>query len=548
MDEYSSRRTTSGLVISRKGSSLILRDSAENNRDGDVQVCSRVGCSSTSSRLNPTKSTLIGSPSKSKTSKAPFHSSSHGKDIIGSSSRTHPPTINTSRKFFSDQKKKLPSYKIETHSETSSGVQDESEDPESISNTSGKAHMRVHPEPHDHELDELGTSGPSNRFVKGTGQKFVWARQDNSQASSSSSFARNSSYASRYKLRNSRCNSVSEVIPPGSSSSSSFQMESSLGRKRDIGRKRIGEPESSSSSAKGKKISGLILDDRRNDIFNSNRGISISDHSRRTRNLNSAGDNDDATSVRARRSNARRGLTSQENRNFRLPMIESPLLIPPSPQPENTSLDASGFSLEDQFAAHNPTSRGSSLSRPVSSSSSEHPRTNRSGSPYEPGFARSFMNRDTLRQFNLDGIAEMLLALERIGHEEEPSYEQLLVLETNLFLGGLSFHDQHRDMRLDIDNMSYEELLALEERMGTVNTAVPEEALTKCLEKGIFEGATDCRGDEDDIKCCICQEEYTDGEEIGRLSCDHRYHIDCIHQWLSLKNWCPICKASAGPK
>jgi len=34
--------------------------------------------------------------------------------------------------------------------------------------------------------------------------------------------------------------------------------------------------------------------------------------------------------------------------------------------------------------------------------------------------------------------------------------QQLLVLETNLFLGGFSFHDQHRDMRLDIDNLTYE--------------------------------------------------------------------------------------------
>lgn len=34
--------------------------------------------------------------------------------------------------------------------------------------------------------------------------------------------------------------------------------------------------------------------------------------------------------------------------------------------------------------------------------------------------------------------------------------QQLLVLETNLLLGGLGLHDQHRDMRLDIDNMTYE--------------------------------------------------------------------------------------------
>lgn len=75
-----------------------------------------------------------------------------------------------------------------------------------------------------------------------------------------------------------------------------------------------------------------------------------------------------------------------------------------------------------------------------------------------------------------------MLALERIEQDEELSFEvvsyrvwvflfnwlsvvvkllflilqQILVLETNLFLNGLNFYDQHRDMRLDIDNMSYE--------------------------------------------------------------------------------------------
>lgn len=34
--------------------------------------------------------------------------------------------------------------------------------------------------------------------------------------------------------------------------------------------------------------------------------------------------------------------------------------------------------------------------------------------------------------------------------------QQILALETSLFLSGLNLYDQHRDMRLDIDNMSYE--------------------------------------------------------------------------------------------
>lgn len=31
-----------------------------------------------------------------------------------------------------------------------------------------------------------------------------------------------------------------------------------------------------------------------------------------------------------------------------------------------------------------------------------------------------------------------------------------MALDANLFLGALGFYDQHREMRLDIDNMTYE--------------------------------------------------------------------------------------------
>ncbi|RRT81235.1 hypothetical protein B296_00019822 [Ensete ventricosum] len=43
------------------------------------------------------------------------------------------------------------------------------------------------------------------------------------------------------------------------------------------------------------------------------------------------------------------------------------------------------------------------------------------------------------------------------------------------------------------------------------------------------------------------QEEYAGEDEIGKLSCEHRYHATCIAQWLRRKNWCPICKASVLP-
>lgn len=43
----------------------------------------------------------------------------------------------------------------------------------------------------------------------------------------------------------------------------------------------------------------------------------------------------------------------------------------------------------------------------------------------------------------------------------------------------------------------------------------------------------------------LWQEEFTEGEELGRLDCGHDFHSACIKQWLTIKNLCPICKITA---
>ncbi|XP_021897715.1 probable E3 ubiquitin-protein ligase ZFP1 [Carica papaya] len=105
-----------------------------------------------------------------------------------------------------------------------------------------------------------------------------------------------------------------------------------------------------------------------------------------------------------------------------------------------------------------------------------------------------------------------------------------------------NFFDQYRDMRLDINNMSYEELLALGERIGNVSTGLSKDVISACLRKercisdGNQEGAT----------CTICLENYKKDEEIGTLkNCSHEYHVECVERWLLTKNTCPICKAAA---
>lgn len=115
-----------------------------------------------------------------------------------------------------------------------------------------------------------------------------------------------------------------------------------------------------------------------------------------------------------------------------------------------------------------------------------------------------------------------------------------------------SFTDHHRDMRLDIDDMSYEELLALSERIGTVNTGLTEEDIRCCLKTRQYNVAVATINleelpsiDQNNDSCIICQDEYEDNEKLGTLDCGHEYHVDCLKKWLLLKNVCPICKSAA---
>ncbi|KAJ6827934.1 putative E3 ubiquitin-protein ligase HIP1 [Iris pallida] len=103
-------------------------------------------------------------------------------------------------------------------------------------------------------------------------------------------------------------------------------------------------------------------------------------------------------------------------------------------------------------------------------------------------------------------------------------------------------YDQHRDLRLDIDHMSYEELLALEETIGSVSTGLSENTISVCLMESAY-----CSSDgyPEDENCIICLEEYKHKERLGKLKCGHNFHASCIKKWLLIKNVCPICKGAA---
>ncbi|KDP36261.1 hypothetical protein JCGZ_09826 [Jatropha curcas] len=149
-------------------------------------------------------------------------------------------------------------------------------------------------------------------------------------------------------------------------------------------------------------------------------------------------------------------------------------------------------------------------------------------------------------------VAETALRHRNLPHLRVLPTDGVAVLEFPDYYEVENYVDHHSDMRLDIEDMSYEELLALGERIGNVNTGLSEEIIRNRLKTRTYLSSpmsinleeTACMDQEPD-SCIICQDDYKSQEKIGMLDCGHEYHADCLMRWLRLKNVCPICKSEA---
>ncbi|KAL3512219.1 hypothetical protein ACH5RR_024936 [Cinchona calisaya] len=134
-------------------------------------------------------------------------------------------------------------------------------------------------------------------------------------------------------------------------------------------------------------------------------------------------------------------------------------------------------------------------------------------------------------------------------HGFQEGLAEIVMLQSNLLMGGRSGAlDRYRDWRLDIDSMSYEELLELGDRIGYVSTGLREDEIIHCVRKTKTPATNNLPSGllvEMERKCSICQEEYEADDEMGKLNCGHYFHMQCIKKWLSQKNACPICKTEA---
>ncbi|KAK3222419.1 hypothetical protein Dsin_009444 [Dipteronia sinensis] len=93
---------------------------------------------------------------------------------------------------------------------------------------------------------------------------------------------------------------------------------------------------------------------------------------------------------------------------------------------------------------------------------------------------------------------------------------------------------------IDPDELSYEELLALGEVIGTESRGLSTDTIAS-LPTVSYKSGSSQNGSND--SCVICRLDYEDGETLTVLSCKHSYHSDCINNWLEINKVCPVCSA-----
>lgn len=90
--------------------------------------------------------------------------------------------------------------------------------------------------------------------------------------------------------------------------------------------------------------------------------------------------------------------------------------------------------------------------------------------------------------------------------------------------------------QVDPDNMTYEELMELQERVGKVKVGLTAAQVAK-LKTELYSSSTHKLN-----SCSICLNEFEERQPIVKLKCLHLFDPDCLKRWLEDNKNCPICK------
>ena len=89
----------------------------------------------------------------------------------------------------------------------------------------------------------------------------------------------------------------------------------------------------------------------------------------------------------------------------------------------------------------------------------------------------------------------------------------------------------------DVDRMSYEELLALQDSIGYVKVGVPQEIVDRLPVLTVYTPSPATAE-----PCSVCLEAFAVGDKLRCLPCEHTFHRHCIDPWLADHKHCPLCK------
>ena len=98
----------------------------------------------------------------------------------------------------------------------------------------------------------------------------------------------------------------------------------------------------------------------------------------------------------------------------------------------------------------------------------------------------------------------------------------------------------------DVDDMDYEELLELQERIGaaTDERAAAAVALESTTTFEVSEADAEARraAGGDAARCVVCMEDIAVGDVLRRMAkCPHACHAPCLERWLATNPKCPVC-------
>eukprot|EP01017_Pseudomicrothorax_dubius_P011349 TRINITY_DN14226_c0_g2_i1.p1 TRINITY_DN14226_c0_g2~~TRINITY_DN14226_c0_g2_i1.p1 ORF type:complete len:124 (-),score=12.29 TRINITY_DN14226_c0_g2_i1:33-404(-) len=48
--------------------------------------------------------------------------------------------------------------------------------------------------------------------------------------------------------------------------------------------------------------------------------------------------------------------------------------------------------------------------------------------------------------------------------------------------------------------------------------------------------------DTDHVECLICKEEFRDKDRYYQLDCNHKFHLNCLKEWIAKTSKCPLCR------